>query len=277
MASQRTHCLRPSIYGLLSKVELWPSRTTRGSIQKPPLKPKLPKPSPELDHTSMGGSISTPDTDLQAGAMLEQTQDSPHPIGGMHESVENLQSLDTSIHTSTSALPYPTSPEPDSPAPNGSLHEIPIAVLPPDHPPNDSGDLVLSLPPERDEHIWGETGTSWSAPGPLYRINLNDNTSQNLFENDDYDPTSHSFHSSPESHTPSISNSRDVSLRRFSAEYQWTNRSHTSIVVPPLAHADTDSSSERRSVRGDSSFEVADHIYPLIPSNLKRYTRERIM
>jgi hypothetical protein len=281
-ASQWMHRLRLLIHGLLSRTAFRPWRTIWGfiwrhiqNIRKSSQSPKPPASISEPDHTHTKASISIPGSGLQIG-ILEQTRNSSCHVNGMHEPVGSLRTFDSPTYVSTSVRPYTTSPEPVGVASDDSSSEISIQVFPPDHPPSGSGDLVLNFASEQDEPIVAETGVLWNAHESLSSICLNDNASQLLSENGDHYPASHSSHSSPKSLASSTLNSRDVSLQTFSVEYQRTNRSRASVTVSPLVGADTDLS-EHRSVRVDSSLEVDEHIYFLIPSNLKRYRRKRPM
>lgn len=189
----------------------------------------------------------------------------------LREPVRSLRPLESTSYTPHSAsVPYFVSPAELSDVASddsSSDFSIPIHVLPPEHPPSESGDLVHYPPSQQDQTTSVEAGMLWSAHRSSTNTLRSDLTSRFLSEN-----ASHSLHSSPRSIASSTSTLRDISVQSISVWQE--NSSRVSVFISPVAQPDTELP-EHRSFRADSTLEVADHVYPLIPSKLKRYKRKR--
>ncbi|KAF9465056.1 hypothetical protein BDZ94DRAFT_1320650 [Collybia nuda] len=182
-----------------------------------------------------------------------------------------LRSEATAYISHSASVPYiPPAEDPGDVVFDDSASDftIPIQVLPPDYPPSQSGDLVHYPDAQQGEHIPIEAGLLWNPNRPSTDTLHNDRASRFDFEN-----ASHSLHSSPRSFASSTSTLHDISLQNISL---GVHGSRVSVFISPVAQPNNDLP-EYRSFRADSSLEVADHVYGLIPSKLKRYRRKRIL
>lgn len=235
-------------------------------------------PMSKSGHERVNSDQSDPPTELMLGPWmptekLGQVRDSLC-YGSTEPTVRGTRLLESTSYPShnAAARPYilPAAEATSSDAASyDSSSEFSIHVYPPEHPLNDSRGLGLYPLSQQDETVsvegWGTSGLSPNLP-------FSYPASGPLSSNDNRYGSPNSSQSSLKSVAASTVSVRDISRQTFS---QQTSGSRVSVTVLPLAQLENDV--PERSPFQDSSLEIADHVYSLIPSNLKRYKRKRIM
>lgn len=190
-------------------------------------------------------------------------------VGGLG----TLQSASRALHSSS--VPYFGSSSDDSSS------DISFDIVPPEQPAADSGDLV-HYPSEETTAAEAEGISRTHTPtdalqvvGMLPGARKSTDTMRSELSGRFFSETaSHSIHSSARSYASSKMTCRDVSAQNISIIP--TNSSRTSVFISP-AQPENVPPSEHSSFQADSTLEVADHVYSLLPSRLstKRYERDR--
>ncbi|KAF9458542.1 hypothetical protein BDZ94DRAFT_1301128 [Collybia nuda] len=144
---------------------------------------------------------------------------------------------------------------------------IPIQILPPDQPPSQSGDTLYYPDAWQGETTLTQEGLLWRANGPS-----TDTLHTGYSSRFDSENASHSRPSSLKPFASPISALHDISRQSISF---GIHGSQTSILISPVARPDLDLP-EHQLPQGNTE-EVADHIYGLVPFNLKRYRRNRTL